>query len=221
MTQRLIKNGLQKPRLLILTMPWFQMVSKQTPSYHRDAHMPSHEFSLTYLGYEELSSDMLSIFDSNEHLLLLDWPTRLNYHSRLNLYSVPAQNQINDSYFNEYKTNGLNLLSTTQTSLNDSILTRDKAFAQKILNLFSDEMSPGLADDEILAEYPTTHMLICNRDPLRDEAFIFLERLKRLNVDVNYGLFECKHSFNSEKMLVENQELLNFLERELGLMYNL
>jgi acetyl esterase/lipase len=36
-----------------------------------------------------------------------------------------------------------------------------------------------LAPDEDLAEFPSTHFLVAGRDPLRDEALLFEEKIRR------------------------------------------
>jgi acetyl esterase/lipase len=114
---------------------------------------------------------------------------------------------------------GLNSLKTNFTFIrNDSILNTDDEVRAKMVKLFNDDVSPSLADDLVLKEYPSTFMIVCKSDPLRDEGFIFFERMKKLGVNVKYSLYDCKHRTKlSEPHALKDLAFLNFFIQELNL----
>jgi hypothetical protein len=62
----------------------------------------------------------------------------------------------------------------------NSELVKNKHFAQATLKLFNTEASPSFLDDSILQKFSETYMIICELDELKDENFIFSERLKKM-----------------------------------------
>lgn len=58
--------------------------------------------------------------------------------------------------------------------------------------------SPGLVDDQALAQLPPTHLVTCEFDPLTPECLRFLERLQACGVEVSHRHFEdLPHEFLS------------------------
>jgi acetyl esterase/lipase len=56
--------------------------------------------------------------------------------------------------------------------------------------------SPVFASDDILKRFPPTRIMACEADPLRDPAFEFALRLKKLNVDTRlYLMKDYMHAF--------------------------
>ena len=61
-------------------------------------------------------------------------------------------------------------------------------------------MSPGVADDKDLAQFPKTRMMLAGIDPLRDESIQFMHRLLENGVDVRAAEMEMMpHGFLSFK----------------------
>jgi acetyl esterase/lipase len=198
------------------------MVSKKLPSYERDPYFSGCKDGLRYMGYEDPTKEMLAVFDTYEHTLLLDEQTRAAFQARLNVNLIQETDQIKDAIFKKYKTMNRSSLSMTGRVLNESsILAKNKKLARDVFNLFSDEVSPSLVNDETLGQYPATYMAICDRDPLRDEALIFVERMKRLDVNVVKDIYSCFHGDQSLRQnLLQNKRFFSFLETELNLKYN-
>jgi hypothetical protein len=62
------------------------MITKQTPSMFKHPKLPVISMALMYLGHRELNDEILSIYETNEHALLLDSQTRKKYEAILNVH---------------------------------------------------------------------------------------------------------------------------------------
>ena len=71
-------------------------------------------------------------------------------------------------------------------------------------------VSPVMASDEDLLQFPPTRVLIAGRDPLRDESMRFLDRMIRLKKDIRYIEYrQSPHgfwTFGSSHMLHKAKE---------------
>ncbi len=201
--------------MLVLSAAWLQMVTKKTPSMTKLPYLAVTNMALVYLGYPEPSDEMLSIYETNEHALLLNSKTRKKCESYLDINLIPKEYQIK-----EPDLNGKNLLQASTNSISkNSLLVLNRTFAEKALLLFSDDLSPSLVNDKILKQYPLTVIYICDRDPLRDEQFIFAERMKRLGVNVQIKFDSCPHT-NILKHYESNprlNDLVSFIKKEFKL----
>jgi acetyl esterase/lipase len=198
LTQHLINQGLIKSSFNVLIAPWLQLVSKNVPSKPDFAFFLKFTMNLQYLGNTEIPPELSAIFETNEHVLLLDKETLAKYQGMLDVNLIPKDNWIvaNDTYYAPYMTSGFNLLQTNvQSSSNSSILVRDKKIRDDVLILFSDKISPSFIENDVLKNFPPTYVLVCDKDPLRYDILIFSERLKRVNVSVDYDMFHCYHEY--------------------------
>jgi hypothetical protein len=142
------------------------MVTLHLPSYieYYDpvlASLSLDNLVLWYLGYERLTAEMNDVFRTNDHLLLLDDATRARLAVYLNVSLIHENYTVNRPYHTEYRQRGNDPLRTLSKELSDThILKRDKQFASRIQQVFSDEVSPSLADASLLAQYPTTYQIV-------------------------------------------------------------
>jgi acetyl esterase/lipase len=217
MTQRLIREGPIKLGFTVLITPWTNMVSKKMPSEPDYANLAVFTGNMQYLG-QPAWWNAAPIFETNEHLLLLNASTRATFQKYLDVYSVPANNSIvaKDPYYKAYKAKGTNSLYTSVKSLSsNSLLNRDQKLKERVMKLFTDSVSPSLADDATVSKYPPTYMLVCNVDPLRYDNLIFAERLQRLNVNTVVGMFDCDHGAAFGKMW-GNSKMWDFIARQVA-----
>jgi acetyl esterase/lipase len=93
-------------------------------------------------------------------------------------------------------------------------LLQDSRVVEKVLLLFDDDLSPGLVDNRTLAEYPKTYIFVCEYDSLRDEQFMFAERMRRAGVNVTVRMFKkTYHSdfFNNKLYKNKNGKLVEWI----------
>jgi acetyl esterase/lipase len=166
---------------------------------------------LQYIGLGKRTDQAMELLNTNAHVILLDKESRKKYKKYLDLYSVPGSEQLKDSFYKEYSKKHWNLLKTNVTKLKI-----ERSLARKMLQLFNDDVSPGLVDDSILRQYPATFIKLCTLDGLRDEQFIFLERMRRLGVNVKHALLQCPHS-GDEKLIIGVASFWEFFQQELHL----
>ena len=72
----------------------------------------------------------------------------------------------------------------------DKQLEKNEELCNTLNKLFDKKLSPGLEDDEIIKKSPKTFMIVCEFDSRKDESLMYIERLRRLNVDVDVAYFE-------------------------------
>ncbi|UJR28170.1 hypothetical protein I4U23_009423 [Adineta vaga] len=165
----------QKPivRGVLLLYPLLQLVHYRLPSY------------LTYLPYRLLSllrEDMLvqvanfylntsfsedELFN-NRHLSLIDYE---NFYSKLNLSNIDK----NDDDIHKHH-------SLSESSHPDT------------WKLFNENISPLLADDDIVRNSPSTFIVACTYDVLFSDAELYFRRLQRLDVkNVIYREYRIFH----------------------------
>jgi hormone-sensitive lipase len=71
-------------------------------------------------------------------------------------------------------------------------------------------ISPVVCPDSILKKFPTTRIIACEADPLRDPSYEFALRLKKLGVDSKlYIMKDYIHGFNNFDMKFGIQEYHN------------
>ena len=73
----------------------------------------------------------------------------------------------------------------------------DSDLPQEVQQIFlNPNLSPLLADDKELIGMPTTYMVSCQYDVLRDEEFLYVTRLKKLGVKViHQHMRGCVHGW--------------------------
>lgn len=191
LSQQLYIRRQIKPRLQVLIYPWIQMLHLRFPSHLRyKALFPtlnSAKIILWYLGFSQITLEMQEILLTNRHTLLIkDQILRDKYQSYLDINLIPKEYKLSRSYYKNYN----NMVFSNQTDLINYPLLRNKNFASKLAKLADIELSPGLADVEILRNMPPTYMLVFEMDGLKDEQLIFAERLRSAGVPVNLDFNE-------------------------------
>jgi acetyl esterase/lipase len=196
---RLASEKKTKAALQILVYPWLQLVT-YLPSMHKHqmglfAEMPSIKFPLWYLGIREPTDEMLEMLLARNHTLLLDASQKRKFKSYLDTNLIPARFKLNREYYERFECVEA-FRGGDETSLDASnILVRDEAFRERVRLLFSDRVSPGLADAEKIGQLPKTYTVVCEWDGIKDEALIFAERMRLAGVDVTLAHYHtCFHA---------------------------
>jgi acetyl esterase/lipase len=83
----------------------------------------------------------------------------------------------------------------------------DPNLIEKAKQALNPEVSPLLVEDEQLAKLPSTYLLSVDHDRLRDEAFIYEGRLKRVGVPVIHNHYE--HTFHGSLGLLDGPVALD------------
>ena len=183
-------------------------------------YLGKHEFNMDSIDYMELVDQLeqnnhLHLIEKEELFVLTNSYLDVNkipimYKNGKNYYEI--HNLANKSMHNKEKLNKLN------------ILTRDPNINSLARLLFSRDVSPLLAKDELLVGLPKTYFIIVEFDELKDEGILYAERLKEANVDVKVAFYEKAfhgivnhiHSIVGYKIAVQIQnDLIDFLKENL------
>ena len=149
------------------------------------------KFITWYLGIDSTYGSE-HIFNSNNHTLLLDKNLKNKYISYTDPNLISIEFKTGRSYYKSYE-NFRNQIFPTQ--LDDSnILFQNKSLASMVSKVFSSDISPGLVDAHKLKRLPKAYFVLCEMDPLKDEGFIYSERLLKQGVEVEVAFYEhCYH----------------------------
>jgi len=160
--------GKYSPRLQILIYPSLQFFDMMLPSY-REKHFKF----VYYTAYHKLSLYLnetidKSLYDNNHtsveqkktHRKYVDWSLIPSK------YRIIYKQPITDDY------------------------EGDPNLIKKAKKLLDPEISPLLVEDEQLAKLPSTYILTVGHDRLRDEAFIYGERLRRVGIQVVHNHYQ-------------------------------
>ena len=232
MTQRLIKRNMTRPRAQVLIYPWLQLVTTQTPSYlmyHSPflASITVENLALWYMGIDQITNEMLDLLQKNEHLLLLDESTQNKMKNFFNLDLIPKKYK-HKTYYDQYKHQNLSPFKVDSKTMRldeSHILMRDKNLANKLKQLFLDDVSPGLSESSLLEQFPSTLHIVCEMDPIKDENLVFAGRMQMTKVNYELAFYEkCYHGMaervNREKGGYEYaikmlDDTVEYLKREL------
>jgi acetyl esterase/lipase len=152
------------------------------------------KFISYYLGYSTPPVELLEVLSGNNHTLLIKDKSLLEkYKSFTDPSKIPSQYKTGKSYYQTFEIMRDTIYPTTPID-RESILQKDKQVASKLSQLFSPEVSPGLADTEQLKGLPSAIFVQCEVDALKDEGLIYSERLKSAGVHVDVQFYEnCFH----------------------------
>jgi len=88
----------------------------------------------------------------------------------------------------------------------ERLYLRESLFLRTNQSLFDHVyVNPLRETDAVLAEMPSTTVIIGKYDPLRDEGYLYASRLKKLNVDVQTFEFNTTHAFLTLPFLAETK----------------
>ncbi len=149
-------------RGVLLLYPLLQLVNYRLPSYltylpHRLLSLLREDILVEVANYYINATFSADELFNNRHLSVDDYQ---NFYSKLNL-EIPTQE--NDE-MNSYK-------FLSKTSHPDT------------WKLFNENVSPLLADDDILRNSPSTFIVACTYDVLLSDAQLYFHRLQQLNVE--------------------------------------
>ncbi|CAF0908968.1 unnamed protein product [Brachionus calyciflorus] len=186
LSQRLYERRRIKAKLQVLIYPWIQMFNLRLPSHLRYKPLfptlNSAKIILWYLGFQQITTEMETFLLENKHTLLVkDQKLRDKVRSYLDVDTIPKKFKQTKSYYNNYA----NDLFENITDISREPLLRNTKFIKQVSKLVDTDLSPGLADIEILRRMPDTYMLVFEWDGLKDEQLIFAERLRLAGVPVN------------------------------------
>ncbi|TRY60242.1 hypothetical protein DNTS_028215 [Danionella cerebrum] len=150
----------------VLIYPALQMADFNLPSYHQNHSVPILFRSRTVFYYLQYLNGNISV--SQEVLEGKHIPPELKLHYKkwLDAENLPPQ-------FRKETKNPNNLISSY-----------DARVYHTIKQGLNPEISPLLAEDDILGLAPPAFVLTCEFDVLRDDGILFQKRLKDLGVDV-------------------------------------
>jgi acetyl esterase/lipase len=145
---------------------------------------------LWYFGETDVSNELEKSVSSNEHVLLIqDIEKRKIYADYLDVDLIPEIYKSGKSYYNNF--NKFKKSELIEKKLdNQSIFKKNEHLGNLVKNLFNEDVSPGLANDELLKLLPKAYVIVWELDELNDENMIYAERLRRNGVDVKIAFYE-------------------------------
>jgi len=144
---------------------------------------------LWHLGLGNANDYQEELLLKNLHTLLIDdKELKHKYQSYLDIELIPETFKMNREYYYAY--NNLTRWIYPEESKADKDLEKDEELTKTLKKLFDKKLSPGLEDDEVIKKSPKTFMIVCEYDSRKDESLMYLERLRRLNVDVDVAYFD-------------------------------
>lgn len=196
LTQKFSKINPKIPKLQVLIYPWLQLYNLKLPSHlkYKPSTVLSYlTFSVSklafwYLGESKVTDDMKYLIETNSHIYAIDDENmRKKFNSYLDTSLIPDEYKMGKSYYNKYTNYVFNESNKEEY---DRIIEENKDLKTKLVNLFNPDLSPGLADDELLKNLPNAYFIILEWDVLKDEGLIYAERLKRNNCSVTVAYYE-------------------------------
>jgi len=234
-TQRLLDENQQQPRLQVLIYPWIQLVNPKLPSYTKynttssinQVGLNLTKMAMWYLGICESDEKYLDILDGIkklDHFALIEDEILLKkYKSYLDPKKIPDQYKKDKSYYKEYESIKNTIYPNSKLDKNN-VLLKNTYINTQVKKLFHREISPLLADDKYLTGLPKAYFIILEWDELKDEGLLYAERLKENNVDVSVRFYEkgfhgmatmfFKNLYFNEARIMQN-DLINFISQNI------
>ena len=233
MVKRLIENKMNLPVLQVPIYPWLNLVDFTYPSQICNLKSDWTEVGDVYsaiiysgINYNNITQEMVDAIRSSQHLLLInDTKLRSQYLKYIDYGLMPQEYKtvISCSNYSQYIIQHdllIKNLSSPLAKLSDkSILFKNKNFAQAALKLLNTEATLSFLDDEILKSFPETYMIIVEHDEIRDENFIFSERLKANGVKVKVSYYQTGYHgiladiFTSIDAMTVFTDIVTFLKK--------
>jgi len=161
-------GGEHSPRLQILIYPVLQYFDIMLPSYiHKHYQIYPYNIDHTLSIYFNETIDK-SIY-ANKHTTAQQ---KKHYRKYVDWSLLPSK----------YRTIYKNPITDDHEG--------DPNLIEKAKQTLNPDVSPLLVEDEQLAKLPSTYILSVDHDRLRDDAFIYEGRLKRVGVPVTHNHFE-------------------------------
>ena len=194
MQKRIIEHNMTAPILFVPVYPWLNLVDYKLPSGMSNKKDDWKEVgdvfaTITYVGIKQdkINKKMVEeIFEGKHMLLIPEVEERKKLFSYLDYKLVPEKYRTGHDNYKKFISDHEKLveeLTSSHAKLDEnSELLKNKEFCVAALKCFNPEASPSFLDDSVLSKFPETYMIICEKDELKDENFIFAERLKRNSV---------------------------------------
>lgn len=160
--------GDYKPRLQILIYPVTQLFDLMLPSYMQE-HYQFFRYTVDNTLSLYLNTNIDGSIYANNHTSVQQ---KKLYRKYVDWSLIPAK----------YRT-------LYQKPITDNV-EGDPGLIERAKLALTPEISPLLVDDNQLAKLPPTYVLSVGHDRLRDEAFIYAERVKRAGVPVVHNHYE-------------------------------
>lgn len=206
MTQKLSNNGVKSPKFQILIYPWMQMFTNRLPSHikYGKTNFKTGEAVAYYFGLTDKRLKAGSIITYNHHTLLIDDE---NMRKKLMSYTdpalIPEKYKDGCDYYEDY--NWHETFPKESDRLKN--VTKDKNIVENLKKIFTDEVSPGLADSEKLKNLPDAYFVIVETDPLKDEGLIYSERLRAAGVKTHVAFYD--NAYHGLSQMVDKKEGYN------------
>jgi len=171
--------GKHSPRLQILIYPVLQYFDLMLPSNMQEHYQIYHltaDHTLSLYLNETIDKSIYA----NKHTTVNQ---KKHYRKYVDWSLIPSK----------YRTIYKNPITDDQEG--------DPNLIEKAKQTLNPEVSPLLVEDEQLAKLPPTYLLSVDHDRLRDEAFIYEGRLKRVGVPVIHNHYE--HIFHGSLGLLD------------------
>ena len=222
MIKRIIENKLKLPILQALLYPRLNFLDFKLPSHvsnkKEDWTKTGDIYStLVYSGLskKKINKNIIEEILESKHLFLIDdTQIRQNYLKYIDYNLIPTQFKNGNSDYKDYIKDHANLiqkLSVPDADLdNNSLLKNDDDFSKSAFK-------PCFLSDSILKKFPQTYMIIIENETVRDENFIFSERLKKNGIKVNVAYYlnkgKCKINENGYEFYKKKKNNNNNNER--------
>lgn len=133
------------------------------------------------MGIKHVSGPMADALTSNSHIHLINDNERVTkFLNFLNVVRISSK----------YRNNLYSNYQTPSTKTPSPIFKENQRLTERVRKVFDGEMSPALVDSQDLMNAPATYIIICGLDGLRDEQFIYAERLKSVQRKVEIAYYE-------------------------------
>lgn len=193
MSRKLLEENNIKVYSQCLIYPPTQYINFSLPSAIKYGSLESPfsraKYLLWHLGFKKVDPKLEDILLRNLHVVILeDESLKTKYKNYLNANLIPIEYKQNNLYYNGYENLEDNIIYPINISEDEKKLLIDGK--EKLLKVFDINISPGLADDDLLKMQPKTLMIVCENDVRKDESLIYGERLRRNGVAVKTIYYE-------------------------------
>lgn len=179
------------PKIQVLINPPTQYFNMLLPSMIKyasiESFMPRSRMILWHLGIGHVQTYQEDFLIKNYHTLLIDENFRKKLKSYMDVSLIPEAYRTGSDYYDNY--NKLDDL-VYPNKIKNQEKNIEENFEFLLKQLFNIDISPGLADDEILRKQPTTFMIISEQDTRKDEGLIYAQRLSNNGVEVDIALYD-------------------------------
>ena len=169
-----------------------------------------------YLGIRDYET-FRQVVSSHSHVALLDVEERSHINSCLNVERIPSQYKSTQTYYAELVSSEMSKYlqqNDDAIQLEEShVLRKDTKLADAVRRVFSADISPLFARQEDLVDLPSAYMIVLEWDPLKDEGFLYAERLKEAGVPVHVAFYE--KAFHGSALLTSSLAVARQMQADL------